>query len=149
MSNVKDSTALYTEDTQTPTNINTTAQSPITKGDDGVILDQYQDQNSQNQYASAPNTTTSAKDSTTGSGLTAAEGTEYSWNTQAKDRADLSYKSDVLEAKSNYLTNRQELETQGQQFQTQTAMNKYSQNQSNEKAGWTGGYILDTERRLI
>lgn len=148
MSNTKDSPVLYTEDTQTPTNINTTSQAPVTKGDDGVILDQYQDQNNQNQYASAPNTTTSAKDSSTGSGLTAAEGTEYSWDTKAKERADLSYKSDVLEAKSNYLTNRQELENQGQQSQTQIAMNKYSQGQSNEKAGWTGGYILDTERQM-
>ena len=104
MSNTKDSPVLYTEDTQTPTNINTTSQAPVTRGDDGVILDQYQDQNNQSQYASAPNTTTSAKDSATGSGLTAAEGTEYSWDTKAKERADLSYKSDVLEAKSNYLT---------------------------------------------
>ena len=148
MSNTKDSPVLYTEDTQTPTNINTTSQAPVTRGDDGVILDQYQDQNNQSQYASAPNTTTSAKDSATGSGLTAAEGTEYSWDTKAKERADLSYKSDVLEAKSNYLTNRQELENQGQQSQAQIAMNKYSQNQSNEKAGWTGGYILDTERQM-
>lgn len=148
MSTTKDSPVLYTEDTQTPTNVNTTVQASITKSEDGVILEQYQDQNKQDQYATTPNTNTEASKSSTGSGLDAAENTEYSWDTKAKERAELSYKTQVLEAKSQYLTNRQELESQGQQMQEQTAMQKYSQNQSNEKAGWTGGYVLDTERQM-
>ena len=148
MSTTKDSPVLYTEDTQTPTNVNTTAQAPITKSEDGVILEQYQDQNKQDQYATAPNTETSPTESATGSGLDAAKETEYSWNTKAEERAGLDYESQVLEAKSQYLTNRQELESQGQQMQEQVAMQKYSQNQSNEKAGWTGGYVLDTERQM-
>lgn len=101
-----------------------------------------------NQYSSSPETTTKAQNSNTGSGLEAALGTEYSWNTKAEERAGLDYETAVLESKSNYLTNRQELESQGQQMQNQVAMQKYSQNQSSEKAGWTGGYILDTERQM-
>lgn len=149
----QDSPVLYTEDTQTPTNVNTTMQAPVTKGEDGVILDDYAAKDQAGKidkttYATTPNTTTSSKTSATGSGLNAAEGTTYSWEKKASDRANLDYQSAVLESKSNYLTNRQELETQGQQMQDQVAMQKYSQNQSNEKAGWTGGYILDTERQM-
>lgn len=148
----QDSPVLYTEDTQTPTNVNTTMQAPITK-EDGVILDDYAAKDQAGKidnttYATTPNTTTSSKTSATGSGLNAAEGTTYSWEKKASDRANLDYQSAVLESKSNYLTNRQELETQGQQMQDQVAMQKYSQNQSSEKAGWTGGYILDTERQM-
>ena len=148
MDKEKDSPVLYQEDTQTPTNLETTAQAPVTKGEDGVILDQYKDQNKQNQYATKPNTTTEAKNSSTGSGLDAALGTEYSWDTKAKDRANLDYESAVLESKSNFLQSRQDLETKGLQGQEQIDIQKYSQNQSSEKAGWTGGYILDTERQM-
>lgn len=149
----QDSPVLYTEDTQTPTNVNTTMQAPVTKDEDGVILDDYAAKDQAGKidnttYATTPNTTTSSKTSSTGSGLNAAEGTTYSWEKKASDRANLDYQSAVLESKSNYLTNRQELETQGQQMQDQVAMQKYSQNQSSEKAGWTGGYILDTERQM-
>ena len=148
MDKEKDSPVLYQEDTQTPTNLETTAQAPVTKGEDGVILDQYQDQNNKAQYATKPNTTTEAKNSSTGSGLDAAMGTEYSWDTKANERANLDYESAVLESKSNFLQSRQELESQGQQGQEQLDMQKYSTNQSNEKAGWTGGYVLDTERQM-
>lgn len=148
MNNKNDSPVLYQEDTQTPTNLNTTAQAPVTTGDDGVILDQYKDPNIDNQYATKPNTTTETSKSSTGSGLSAAKGTTYSWDTKAEERAGLDYETAVLESKSNYLTNRQELESQGQQMQNQVAMNQYSKNQSAEKAGWTGGYVLDTERQM-
>lgn len=153
MDKEKDSPVLYQEDTQTPTNANTTMQAPVTKDEDGVILDDYaaKDQagNIDNTtYATKPNTTTDAKSSSTGSGLDAADNTKYSWNTKAEERAKLDYESAVLESKQNYLTNRQELESQGQQMQNQVDMQKYSQNQSNEKAGWTGGYVLDTERQM-
>lgn len=120
----------------------------ITQDENGVINNQYANENDTSQYATSPNTTTVAKDSKTGSGIDAALGTEYSWDTKASERANLDYEAAVLESKSNYLTNRQELESQGQQLQQQADMQKYSQNQSNEKAGWTGGYILDTERQM-
>ena len=123
------------------TDPNNTAQS-------SVIEPQYQDSNDNTKYATKPNTTTDTTKSNTGSGLEAALGTDYSWNTKAEERAGLDYESQVLEAKSQYLTNRQELESQGQQMQEQVAMQKYSTNQSNEKAGWTGGYVLDTERQM-
>ena len=71
------------------------------------------------QYSSKPETTTDTNKSNTGSGLEAALGTDYSWNTKAEDRAKLDYESAVLESKQNYLTNRQELESQGQQLQQQ------------------------------
>jgi hypothetical protein len=144
-----DSAALYNDNTNTPTNINTTVQAPITKDPEGNILEQYQDPQNDNQYATTPNTSTPTNKSNTGSGLDKATDLfEYSWDTKAEDRANLDYQKAILESKSNYLTNRQELETQGQQYQQNLDMQKYSQNQSNEKAGWTGGYILDTERQM-
>lgn len=146
MSNTNDSPVLYDENKINPNDINQTYQTTNT---DGSILDEYRvsDANT-NRYANTPNTTTESKNSATGSGLTAAENTQYSWDTKASERANLDYKADVLEAKQNMLENRQTLESQGQQYQEQLDMQKYSQNQSNEKVGWTGGYILDTERQM-
>lgn len=87
--------------------------------------------------------------STTGSGLEAALGTGgYSWEKNATDRANLSYQSDVLTAKQNYLQQRQNIEQQGQQMQTQYDMEQYNRNQSAEKVGWTGGYALDEKRQM-
>ena len=86
--------------------------------------------------------------SNSGQGIESALGTSYSWDTKAEERADLDYKSAVLETKQQFLTNRQDIDVQGQEMQNQFAMQQYSQNQSNEKAGWTGGYILDTERQM-
>ena len=125
-----------------------TQDSMITQDENGVISNQYAKDNNASEYATSPKTTTVAKDSKTGSGIDAALGTEYSWDTKASERANLDYEAAVLESKSNYLTNRQELESQGQQLQQQVDMQKYSTNQSNEKAGWTGGYVLDTERQM-
>jgi hypothetical protein len=125
-----------------------TQDSMVTLNKDGTIKEQYTNDNNTSDYATSPKTTTVAKDSKTGSGIDAALGTEYSWDTKASERANLDYEKAVLESKSNYLTNRQELESQGQQLQQQVDMQKYSTNQSNEKAGWTGGYVLDTERQM-
>lgn len=144
----------YDENKGSPTDINNTAQAFVTKGDDGKVLDNYAVQDKtgtvidDNTYSNNPNTTTPTNKSNTGSGIDAALGTNYSWNTKAEERAGLDYEAAVLESKSNYLTNRQELEAQGQQMQNQVAMDPYSKNQSAEKAGWTGGYVLDTERQM-
>ena len=83
----------------------------------------------------------------TGSGSDAAKDTSYSWDKKAAERADLSYKTDVLTAKQDALAKRQEIETQAQQYQTQSDMQKYVTNQSIEKAGWAGGYVLDANRQ--
>ena len=133
-----------------------------TQDDDLVIKNEYAIPNNDSEYATSPNTTTDAVNSKTGSGASAPEVNlgvdesgnpikeklKYSWESNAEDRAALSYESDVLTAKSNMLENRQNLQSQGQQFQDQVAMDKYSKNQSTEKAGWTGGYVLDTERQM-
>ena len=134
--------------TSTPTDINSTYQTTtVNDTGDTVIKDAYANKD-KSGYASAPNTTTDAIDSKTGSGLKAAEGTDYSWNTKADERAGLDYKSSVLESKSNMLENRQNIESQGQQAQDQFAMKQYAQNQSIDKVGWTGGYVLDSERQV-
>ena len=83
----------------------------------------------------------------TGSGAQAANGTSYSWDNKAAERAQLTYKSDVLTAKQDALAKRQEIETQAQQYQLQSDMKKYADNQSAEKAGWAGGYVLDQQRQ--
>ena len=100
------------------------------------------------RYSPTPETTTDPSKSNTGSGLEAALGTSYSWMDNAEERANLSYKSDVLNAKAEYLTNRQQIESQGQTGQQQIDMQKYTQNQSADKVGWTGGYVLDQERQM-
>ena len=140
-------------DANNPMNVNDTYQ---TTNKDGTIKEEYRvdgllDDASNtpiNRYSNTPNTTTDAVDSKTGSGLKAAEGTNYSWNTKADERAKLDYKSSVLESKSNMLENRQNIESQGQQAQDQFAMKQYAQNQSIDKVGWTGGYVLDSERQV-
>jgi hypothetical protein len=111
----------------------------------------------ENKYAVGPSTTidtTKTPSSMTdlnselGHGLEAAEGTNYSWDKKAAERANLAYQSDVLTAKQNYLQQRQNIEQQGQQMQTQYDMAQYSNNQSSEKVGWTGGYALDEKRQM-
>ena len=140
----KTSTTEASSSTTTPP---VTSDNDITDTSSG-ILENFQDKDDPTKYASTPNTSTKPAKSNTGSGLTAAEGTEYSWNEKAEERAGLDYQSAVLESKSNYLANRQQIESQAQEAQNQYAMKQYSQNQSNEKAGWTGGYILDTDRQV-
>lgn len=140
-------------DANNPMNVNDTYQ---TTNKDGTIKEEYRvdgllDDASNtpiNRYSNTPNTTTDAVDSKTGSGLKAAEGTNYSWETKAEERAKLDYESSVLETKSNMLQNRQDLESKGQQFQDQFAMQQYTKNQSIDKVGWTGGYVLDSERQV-
>ena len=133
------------------------AQNTITgnlTNEDGTVKDNYAARDADGvinnkEFSTTPNTSTSANKSNSGSGLDAATDLfDYKWDTHAQERADIDYKKSVLEAKKNYLTNRQEIETQGQQMQEQVIMQEYSQNQSTEKAGWTGGYVLDTERQM-
>lgn len=88
----------------------------------------------------------------TGSGIESAIGTKenpinYSWEDKAAKLAEKTYSQKVLEEKQNLLTNRQELEKNSQQYQTQADMQKYVDNQTADKVGWTGGYVLDQNQQ--
>ncbi len=72
----------------------------------------------------------------------------YQWDKQAENTAKITYNSDVLAAKGDAIAGKQELVNAQQQGQVQHDMAQYSANQSAEKAGWTGGYILDTNRQV-
>lgn len=149
-------------------NTSVTANTELFK-EDGSINNTYANPNDSSQFATSPNTTTEASKSNTGSGLQApevnkydsagnlvlndagkpvTEKLQYSWESKADERANLDYQSNILETKANMLENRQQLESQGQQLQDQAAMEQYNRNQSAEKVGWTGGYILDSERQM-
>lgn len=82
-----------------------------------------------------------------GAGAEAAIGTKYTWEDKASKMAENSYQQKTLEEKQNMLTQRQELEKNAQQYQTQADMRQYTDNQTAEKVGWTGGYVLDQERQ--
>lgn len=149
-------------------NTNATANTELFK-EDGSINNAFANPNDSSQFATSPNTTTDASKSNTGSGLQApevnqydssgnlilndagkpvTEKLQYSWESKADERANLDYQSNILETKASMLENRQQLESQGQQLQNQAAMEQYNRNQSAEKVGWTGGYILDSERQM-
>lgn len=83
----------------------------------------------------------------TGTGASAAVGTDYSWDTKGKKLAENAYQQKALEEKQNMLTQRQDMEKNAQQYQTQADMQKYTDNQTADKVGWTGGYVLDQERQ--
>ena len=128
--------------------VDNTMQASITKTAEGDILNQYQNEFDPNKYSTTPNNTVKPDESNSGSGIDAALGTNYSWDTQAQERAEKDYQSAILESKNNFLESRKEIESQGIQNQELIALQDYSQNQSTEKAGWTGGYVLDTERQV-
>lgn len=95
-----------------------------------------------------PSKTTLESWKNTGSGVEAAlESDGYKWDRDAKKMAENTYQQKVLEEKQNMLTQRQEMEKNAQQYQTQADMQKYSDNQTADKVGWTGGYVLDQERQ--
>lgn len=121
--------------------------------EDGTIKAPYADPNDSGKFATSVSTETVGVgqddiNSFLGGGTEAADGVQYKWDKQGAERAELNYKKNLLETKANYLTNRQEIESQGQAAQQQTDMQKYSENQSIDKVGWTGGYVLDTERQM-
>ena len=81
-------------------------------------------------------------------GSSAATGTQYSWDKQGADKAQNQYAQEVLNAKQNALANRQTIEQNALQYQQQSDMMKYANNQNAEKVGWTGGYVLDQNRQM-
>ena len=84
----------------------------------------------------------------TGSGAEAAVGTDYTWNKQGTSQAQNKYQSDIIEQKQSLLNNRQTIENNAVNYQTQADMMKYQNNQNAEKVGWTGGYVLDQNRQM-
>ena len=83
----------------------------------------------------------------TGSGSSAALDTLYSWNESGTKKAQSQYATDVANAKSELLTNRQTINENANSYQTQADMQIYTDNQSADKVGWTGGYVLDSNRQ--
>ena len=69
------------------------------------------------------------------------------WESNAEKQAGAQFQKDVLAAKQSLVQNRQQMQQQGEQAQTQLALGDYMRSQSAEKAGWTGGYMLDQKRQ--
>lgn len=84
----------------------------------------------------------------TGGGAAAATDTTYSWDQQGTDKATVQLGIDKEGAKQEALANRQTIEQNAQNYQQQADLMKYSNNQSAQSAGWTGGYVLDQNRQM-
>lgn len=89
----------------------------------------------------------STGETNTGTGATSALGTDYSWNQQGTQAATKQYEQDLLTQDQNYLQNRSTIENNAVNYQAQSDMMKYQNNQTAEKVGWTGGYVLDQNRQ--
>ena len=123
------------------------------KEDGKTVVENFADPNDSGKFNTSPvdkeiKADENSINSNLGGGMQAAGNMQYSWDKQAEERAGMEYTSKILETKNQFLTNRQQIEAQGQSYQEQVAMNKYAQNQSADKVGWTGGYVLDTERQM-
>jgi hypothetical protein len=70
-----------------------------------------------------------------------------SWENQAAQQQGIKFQQDVLAGKQTLLRGAQEAQAKGQEMQTQLALGEYMRGQSQEKAGWTGGYMLDQKRQ--
>ena len=70
-----------------------------------------------------------------------------SWESNAENQSNLKFQENVVKAKGSMLRTRQEMEQAGVEGQTQLALGQYMREQSAEKAGWTGGYMLDQARQ--
>jgi hypothetical protein len=70
-----------------------------------------------------------------------------SWEANAENQSNLKFQENVAKAKGSLLRSRQEIEQAGVEGQTQLALGEYMREQSAEKAGWTGGYMLDQARQ--
>ena len=70
-----------------------------------------------------------------------------SWESTAKEISESQFKVDLNKAKQTMLRSAQQVQSEGQQSQTELALGEYMRGQSAEKAGWTGGYMLDQKRQ--
>lgn len=72
---------------------------------------------------------------------------QTTWENQATIESKLGYQQDVNTAKQTSLQQAQNLTSTGQQLETSLQLGEYTQQQSIDKAGWTGGYLLDQNRQ--
>lgn len=84
----------------------------------------------------------------TGQGAASALGSQYSWDQKGSQAAQTQYQSDIKSTQQNALTNRQTIESNAVNYQTNADMMKYQNQQEAEKVGWTGGYVLDQNRQM-
>lgn len=105
---------------------------------------------------STPTTNTGTGTSTSNSsnissmlgGQSQEQGLTNSWDKEAKQYADKLYQQGKAEAESEYSVKASELKTQAQQSQEELEMQKYTNAQTSDKLGWTGGYVLDQQRQM-
>jgi hypothetical protein len=71
-----------------------------------------------------------------------------SWNKEAKQYSDKIYQQGKAEAESEYSVKTSELKTEAQTSQEDLEMQKYTNAQTADKLGWTGGYVLDQQRQM-
>lgn len=81
-------------------------------------------------------------------GQSSGEGLTHSWDKEAKQYADKLYQQGKAEAESEYSVKASELKTEAQTSQEDLEMQKYTNAQTADKLGWTGGYILDQQRQM-
>lgn len=81
-------------------------------------------------------------------GQTQENGLTYSWDKEAKQYSDKLYQQGKAEAESEYSVKASELKTEAQQSQEELEMQKYTNAQTSDKLGWTGGYVLDQQRQM-
>ncbi len=65
----------------------------------------------------------------------------------AEVQAETQFQKNVSDVKATAYKSAAELQSQGQEMQTQLSLGSYMREQSAEKAGWTGGYMLDQVRQ--
>jgi hypothetical protein len=66
---------------------------------------------------------------------------------KAESMAGKQFNQNVGQVEQTAVRGATELQTQGQQMQTQLSLGEYMRDQSAEKAGWTGGYMLDQAQK--
>lgn len=81
-------------------------------------------------------------------GQSSSEGLMHSWDKEAKQYADKLYQQGKAEAESEYSVKASELKTEAQTSQEDLEMQKYTNAQTADKLGWTGGYVLDQQRQM-
>jgi len=71
----------------------------------------------------------------------------YSWDETAQKQASAQLGKDIEDTRKQFIESRQQLEQLGREGQHQSLAKKYATQQSIDKAGWTGGYVLDAQRQ--
>jgi hypothetical protein len=72
---------------------------------------------------------------------------DFTWQKDAANKAKTMLDKDIETTRKEFLQGRSQIDQAAQQGQDQYSMSKYSTNQSIEKAGWAGGYVLDAQRQ--